>query len=69
MEPAFRFRFDPTEAPPMAKASSDIDDLKSDATDLAVEAKDVALNVIQEQPITSIIVAVLFGIIIGKLVL
>ena len=51
------------------KAASDIDDLKSDATELAVEARDVALNVIQEQPITSIIVAVLFGIIIGKLVL
>jgi ElaB/YqjD/DUF883 family membrane-anchored ribosome-binding protein len=69
MEPAFRFRIDPTEARTMAKSSSDLDDLKSDANDLAVEARDVALNVIQEQPITSILIAVLFGIVIGKLVL
>jgi ElaB/YqjD/DUF883 family membrane-anchored ribosome-binding protein len=53
----------------MAKATADLDDLKSDANDLAVEARDVALNVIQEQPITSILIAVLFGIVLGKLVL
>jgi len=53
----------------MAKTNSDIDDLTSDATDLVVEAKDVALTVIQEQPITSIIVAIIVGIVIGKLVL
>jgi hypothetical protein len=53
----------------MTMATEDIDNLRSDAKELAEDAQDTILNLIREQPVTSLVVTFLAGVVFGRLVL
>jgi ElaB/YqjD/DUF883 family membrane-anchored ribosome-binding protein len=54
----------------MAKAAAtDIDDVADDVEDVVADAQDAIVNLIQEQPITSVLIALFAGIVIGKIIL
>ena len=53
----------------MTNAAMDIDRLQSDANELAEDAQDTVLNFIREQPVTSLVVAFLVGVVVGRVLL